>query len=63
MSGTLQELALLESRIEEYKKTIRIQEAEIDMFRNSLDSSVKQNEVHNKYIQIINTLADKVGGY
>ena len=53
----------LELRIDEYKKTVRQQEREIDSLRLSVTVAERLENQSDRYLKVIEKLLDNVGPY
>ena len=57
----MKEIEILEARIEEYKKTVRLQENEIDLLNEQIASLIGNLEIYQKQQDLLNKVLDKVG--
>ena len=57
------EMEILEGRINEYKKTIRLQEDEIDKLETEKAALLGYLEIYKKNQELLNKVLDKVGNY
>lgn len=59
----MSEIEILKQRIEEYKKTVRVQESEIDRLESEKASLIGYLEIYKKQQELLNKVLDKTGNY